>query len=207
MDAGQVGATPHPLLAQRVIPQRADHLPALAVIVRAEQATRQCAAPDGAGLVSAARCQRPDLCGAPFDLAAPHVLLFVAFGLGRIGRCRDLLPAVGGRAVQLDAEMAVVERRIALAVARVGEGQRYVVAQEVDAGNVPVSAVPHHREQTLARRNQKSVAHPRPPDRAWNTWMVLVSLTASPRRARSRIIWPSTKMVICRRSADWSSST
>src|SRR3954454_22443646 len=100
MDAGQVGAAPRPFLPQRVIPQRAHHLPALAMIIGAEQATRQCSAPDGTGLVRAAGRPRPDLRGAPFELAAPHVLLLVALGLRWIGRGWNLLPAVGGRAVQ-----------------------------------------------------------------------------------------------------------
>src|SRR5262245_36658677 len=111
------------------------------MISGAEQAAWQCATPDGAGLVSAASRQRPDLRGGPFELAAPHVLLFVAFGFRRISRGRDLLPAIGGRAVQLDAEIAVVERRVALAVARIGQRERHIVTQEIDAGNVPVSAV------------------------------------------------------------------
>ena len=133
MDARQVGAAAHPLLALGMIPERADHLPALPVIGRAEQAARQRAAPDDAGLVGAAGRERPDARRAPVERPAPHVVLLVAFRLRRIGGSGDLLPAVRGRAVQLDAEVAMIERRIAPPVAPVGQREGDVVAEEIDA--------------------------------------------------------------------------
>src|SRR6476659_11391106 len=54
MDAGQVGAASHPLLALGMIPERADHVPTLPMIDRAEESARQRSAPDDAGLVGAA---------------------------------------------------------------------------------------------------------------------------------------------------------
>src|SRR5262249_27476766 len=111
MNARQIGAAPHPLLAFGVIPERADHVPALPAIVRSEQAARQRSAPDDAGLVRAARFERPHAGSAPIDRAAPHVVLFVTLWFGRIGGDGDLLPTVPRRAVELDAEVAMVERR------------------------------------------------------------------------------------------------
>src|SRR5262249_45889761 len=121
MDAGQVGAAAVPLLAERMVPQRAHHVPALAVIGRAEEAARQRAAPDDAGLVGAAGRERPDARQAPAERAAPEIEFFVAFRLRRIDRRGDLFPTIARRAVQLDAEMAVVERRVTPAVAMVDE--------------------------------------------------------------------------------------
>src|SRR5207253_6387004 len=73
MNAGQLGAAAHPLLALGMIPQRADHFPALAVIWRAEQPAWQRAAPDDARLVGAAGRERPDARRRPLDGTAPHV--------------------------------------------------------------------------------------------------------------------------------------
>src|SRR5215831_6136152 len=117
MDAGQIRAAAHPLLALGMIPERADHVPALPVIARAEEPARQRSTPDDAGLVAATGLERPDACRAPIERPAPHVVLLVALRFGRIGRRSDLLPPVRGRAVKLDAEMTVVECRITAAVA------------------------------------------------------------------------------------------
>ena len=141
MQAGQIGAATHPHLALGVIPQRAHHLPDSAVVARPEQSAGQRAAPDHAGLVRAAGHQRPDARRAPGQRPAPHVVLLEALGLRRIGRCRDLLPTVGGRAMHLDAEMAVVERGIVPAVARIGQRQGDVVAEEVGAFDRPAGRV------------------------------------------------------------------
>src|SRR5262249_40201463 len=46
METGQVRAAAHPLLALGMIPERADHVPALPMIDRAEEPTRQRSAPD-----------------------------------------------------------------------------------------------------------------------------------------------------------------
>src|ERR1700734_609054 len=106
MNAGQVGTAAHPLLALGVIPERADHLPAIAVIARAKQAAGQRAAPEDARLVGAARLQRPDARRAPRERTAPHIVLLHAFGLLRVGGGGDLLPPGRRRAVHLDAEGA-----------------------------------------------------------------------------------------------------
>src|SRR5262249_45840114 len=84
VDARPIGAAAVPLFAQGVIPERAHDLPALAMIIGAEQAAGQRPAPDGAGLVRTAGRKGPDLGGRPIDLAAPHVRFLVALGLGRI---------------------------------------------------------------------------------------------------------------------------
>src|SRR5262249_14920738 len=112
MDAGQVGAAPHPLFALGMIPERADHVPALPAIARTEQPARQRSTPHDAGLVAATGLERPDARRAPIERPAPHVVLLVALRFRRIGRCSDLLPPVSRRAVKLDAEMTVVERRV-----------------------------------------------------------------------------------------------
>src|SRR5712691_6490776 len=205
MDARLLGAAPHPLLALGMIPQRARHLPALPVIGRAEQAARQRSTPEDAGLVGAAGRERPDARGAPVDRPAPHVVLLVAVRLGRVSGGRHLLPAVRGRAVELDAEMAVIERRIGPPVPTVGQREGDVVTQEIDGCDLPLPGPARHREQAFTRRNEKLVAHHQPPDSAWKTWIVLRSFTGSARRARSRIIRPSTKIVMCLRKADWRS--
>src|SRR5215471_5502533 len=67
MDAGQVGAAPHPLFALGMIPERADHVPALPAIARAEEPARQRSTPDDAGLVAATGLERPDACRAPIE--------------------------------------------------------------------------------------------------------------------------------------------
>ena len=52
--------------------------------------------------------------------------------------------------MQLDAEMAMVERRIIRAVTRVMQSQSHVVTDEVAIGNVPATPPPLDREQALA---------------------------------------------------------
>src|SRR5262245_47799993 len=159
MDTGQVRAAPHPLLALGVIPERADHVPALPAIARAEEPARQRSAPDDAGLVAAAGLERPDARRAPTDRPAPHVVLLVALRFGRIGRRSDLLPPVRGRAVQLDTEMTVVECRITPPVATVAEREGDIVSQKLDPRDLPLLRLARDREQTFAGRNEKRIAH------------------------------------------------
>src|ERR1700758_3709967 len=111
MDAGQVRAAAHPLLALGVIPEGANHGPTLPAIAGAEEPARQRPTPNDAGLVAATGLERPDACRAPIQRPAPHVVLLVTVGFGRIARRSDLLPPVRCRAVKLDAEMTVVECR------------------------------------------------------------------------------------------------
>ena len=132
----------------------------------AEESARQRSAPDDAGLVGTARLERPDARRGPVERPAPHVVLLVTLRLGRIGGCRDLLPAIARRAMQLDAEMAVIERRIAQPVATVLEREGDVIAQEIDPRDLPLSCLARDREQTFAGRNEKRVTHHQPPDRA-----------------------------------------
>jgi hypothetical protein len=56
------------------------------------------------------------------DRSTPHVEFLVAFRLLQIGGCGDFLLSDRCRAVELDAEMLEIERRITAAVAAVGEG-------------------------------------------------------------------------------------
>src|SRR5262249_29692753 len=120
-----------------MIPKRAGHLPALAVVRRSEEAAGQRPAPDDARLIGVACGERPDAGGAPVDRAPPHILFFVALGLRRIDRHCDLLPAVSVRTMELDAEMSEIERRVMPAVPRIRDRQRDVVAKEIDRADVP----------------------------------------------------------------------
>ena len=121
------------------------------------------------GSFSAACLQRPDAGRAPRERPAPRIALFDAFGLWRVGRSRDLLPTLCGRAVHLDAEMPVIERHKVKAAARIREGQTDVVAEEVCFLDLPASAPTGDPEQPFAGRNQYGVGHGQPPDNAWNT--------------------------------------
>ena len=96
-------------------------------------------------------------------------MLFVTLRLGRIGGHGDLLPTVPLGAVELDAEVAVVERRVADAVAAVRQGEGDIVAQEIGRRDLPLLRFARDREQTFARRYEKRVTHHQPPDRAWKT--------------------------------------
>src|SRR3984893_2749664 len=169
MDTRQIGPTPHPLLALGMIPERADHLPALPMVGRAEQAARERSAPYDAGLVGSTGLERPDACRAPIQWATPHVVFLVAFRLGRISRSSDLFPTRCRRAVELDAKMPVIESRIMTSVASVGQGDGDVVSQKISARDLPRPCLARHREQAFAGRNEKRVAHRQPPERAWMT--------------------------------------
>src|SRR6516165_7140307 len=124
-----------------MIPERADHLPALAVVRRSEEATGQRSAPDDARLIGVACGERPDAGRAPVDRAPPHILFFVTLGLRRIDRHCDLLPAVSVRAMELHPEMSVIERRVMPAVARIGERERDIVAKEIDCADFPSAGI------------------------------------------------------------------
>src|SRR5690348_9854908 len=94
MDPGMVGAAAEPLLAQRVVPQRTVERPGLAVILRSEEASRQGAAPQHAGLVGAARLDCPDQLQRPVGRCAlDRGLGYVALRLRRVDRAGDRLPA------------------------------------------------------------------------------------------------------------------
>ena len=67
-----------------MIPERPDHLPAVAVIGRAEETARDGSAPEYAELVGPAFLERPDACRASGERPAPHVVFLVAFRLGAV---------------------------------------------------------------------------------------------------------------------------
>src|SRR6516164_11481743 len=101
MNAGKIRTAAAPLLAFGIIPEAADHLPACATVGRTEEPAGERAAPDDAGLIPAAGCERPDARRAPVEGPAPRVVLLVALGLPRIDRHGDLFPAFAVRAVNL----------------------------------------------------------------------------------------------------------
>jgi hypothetical protein len=68
--------------------------------------------------------------------------------------------------VELDAEVAVIERCVTSAVATVGQRDGDIVAQEIDRRDLPLVHFARDREQTFARRNEKRVSHHQPPDKA-----------------------------------------
>src|SRR5262249_37690014 len=142
-----------------LIPERADHVPALPAIARAEEPARQRSTPNDAGLVAATGLECPNACRAPIERPAPHVVLLVAVRFGRIGRRSDLLPPVRGRAVKLDAEMTVVECRITAAVAPVAQCEGDIVPQKLDRRDLPLLRLARDGEQTFAGRNEKGIAH------------------------------------------------
>src|SRR5262249_14500369 len=152
-----------------MIPERTDHFPTVAIVSRAKQTARQRAAPNDPRLVGAAYLQRPDARGTPRQRPAPRIVFFEAFRLRRIGRSCNLLPTGCGRAVHLDAEMAVIERRKVTAAARIRQREGDVVAEEIRLVDVPASVAAHDPEQPLPCRNQYRVVHGQPPDKAWNT--------------------------------------
>ena len=65
--------------------------------------------------------------------------------------------------------MTVIESRIMPPVATVGQRDGDVVAQEIDAPDLPSPRLARYREQAFAGGYEKRVAHSQPPDRAWNT--------------------------------------
>src|SRR6516165_222096 len=112
-----------------MVPERAHHLPALAVIFGAKEAAGERPAPEDPGLIRAAGRQRPDARRAPLDRPSPHIFLFMSFGLGRISRSGNFLPAaVRLGPMQLDPEMTMIERRVMAPIAGIAERQGDVVA-------------------------------------------------------------------------------
>ena len=125
VDAGVVVAAAEPLRARRQVPEAVDELPRVAAVVGAEQPARDRAAPQHARLVGVARLDRPAELRRPHDLALRHrVDVLDALGLGRVLGRRDLVPRVAAvvAAVEVHAEVPVVERRVDGAVARIAHG-------------------------------------------------------------------------------------
>src|SRR5690606_1290768 len=129
-----------------------------AAVVGAEQAARDRAAPDAIALVPAAGLERPDLEQSPRHRLAERVeLLGLALGPLGVLRRRDLGPrgALVVRAVELDAEVAVVQRD----EPAVGwQEHRHRRGAEVQTFDAPVAArVAADFEQTLAGPDEEAV--------------------------------------------------
>ena len=150
MDARPVVTAAEPLGALRLVPERADQLPRITAIVRAEESARERAGPETSGLVSATRFETPDL-----------------FQRRRIaGLDRDVLerrhPAflpgttsIGG-SVELHAEVAKVERGVDGAVTRIVEHHRDGLSEETGLIDC-VWLISGEREQSLSRGHPYSL--------------------------------------------------
>src|SRR5207248_42993 len=145
VDSRVVVAAAEPLGTLGPPPEALDQGPGLAAVLRAKQPAGNRAGPERA---LAAGLQAPDLDELPRCL--------LAVGLRRIGRHRDLLPALAAvrGAAQLDAEVAEVERGVEHAVAGVGQHHRDRVAEEM---RPPRLARGIEDEQALAGRYQQSL--------------------------------------------------
>src|SRR3990170_3945907 len=130
MNARNIRTSAHPFVTLRHVPQCVDHLPGSTPIARAEQPARHGAAPDHPRLIRPACLERPDQLRRPVYRLAPAIKINEPYGLFRIGGRGDFLPGLSAlvAAMQLDAEMAVVERRIVRAVTRIMQGERHIVA-------------------------------------------------------------------------------
>ena len=170
MNPRQVGAAADPGLPPGVVPERFDERPGLAAVGRTKEAARDRPAPQRARLGAAGRFERPDFFELPASRSPLHgIKIDRAFGGLGIDRNAHLVPGrarVGG-AMELDAEVAVVERGVNGPVARVGQRHRHVVPQERRAGDLPTRAVALDREQSFASSNEKSREHRRPPSALW----------------------------------------
>ena len=164
MDARLVIDHAHPALALRLVPQTPVQRPGLAPVAAVEEAARYGAGPQRAWLVGVGDLQRPD------QLQAGRVG-FVGVN-PCVGGGRDLGPARPAvvAALELDAEMAVVERRIDRPVARVGQRHADGCAHEGGALDGPLArAVTAELEQSLAGGGEQPVGHgflPRVPSSA-----------------------------------------
>jgi hypothetical protein len=65
--------------------------------------------------------------------------------------------------------MAVNESGVVGSVAPIAQCQRNVIAEKIDASDLPRIPGALDREQALARGNQNSIVHHQPPDNAWKT--------------------------------------
>ena len=109
------------------------------MVARAEEPAGYRAAPQEAVLFGASGFERKDINQGVGNILAPAVTVDGALGLRRIGRRGDFRPAAVFAAVQLGAEMSVVERGVSVSAAPVVESERDVVAEKVDAGDAPVA--------------------------------------------------------------------
>src|SRR5208337_2522310 len=159
VDRRPVRAPAHPLLALRIVPQRADQLPGSAVVARAEEAAGDGPAPKDAVFLWAPGLKRENVDQAVGDVLAPAVAVDEALWLFWKGRRGDFLPDAARPPMQLDAEVAVVEHSVVVAAARIVQRERDVVAEKIRRGDAPVAVLPLHREQSLAGRHHKPVAH------------------------------------------------
>ncbi len=155
VDARHIVAAAHPLRALRHVPKRVDQLPAVAAIVRAEQAARQGAGPQHARLIGSARRQAPDHAHRPFD----RIGAVQRFG-GK-GRRRHFHPSAGARVapMQLGAEVAEVERRVQGAVTPVRQHHRHRIAKKVLLIEQPRFMRAIDFKQSFASRDISAVGH------------------------------------------------
>ena len=172
VDSGHIGAAAHPLPAFRHVPEGLHQVPGGAEILAPEEAARQRAGPEHTGLRREPRRQAPEADEAPGDLAAHEVLLHVTLGRRGIGGHAEFLPggaAIPG-AVQLGAEVAVVQGRVPGAVTGILHGQGDVVPQKGHRVEVPdAPRRPSCREEPLAGGYEQLVGHGHPPDKACMT--------------------------------------
>src|SRR5713226_4844198 len=159
MDARQIRPAPHPLLALRMVPERADHLPTLSIIGRTEQAAGQGSAPDEPGLIGSPGRERPDPCCAPVQWPVPHVVLFIPVRFRRIGRGGDLFPPHLRPAVELDAKVTVIESRVTATVPPVGQCDGAATTEKIRGCNFPLPRHTRYRKEAFAGRNENRFAH------------------------------------------------
>ncbi len=122
----------------------------VATVVRAEQAGRQRAGPQPTGLSGAAGLERPNL-----------EQRRGTGGIGREGGRFEFGPrlAVVVRAMQLGAEMTVLEHGIERAIARIVQRGGDRDAREASARDAPAAVLAHELQQAFAGRDQHTLGH------------------------------------------------
>src|SRR4051794_32633363 len=113
MYTGELGSSAEPFAALGMIPERAHQMPGCTAIVRPKEPARNRSTPEPAGVVFAARLQRPHPQYRPGNRPATGGLgLLVALRLGRKGRRFGLVPGCSSipRLVQLGPKMTMIER-------------------------------------------------------------------------------------------------
>ena len=129
------------------------------MVARAEEAAGDGPAPEEAVFLWAPGLKRENVDQAVGDVLAPAVAVDEALWLFWKGRRGDFLPDAARPTMQLDAEVAVIEHSVVVAAARIVQRERDVVAEKIRRGDAPVAVLPLHREQSLAGRHHKPVAH------------------------------------------------
>jgi hypothetical protein len=156
VDPGFIVTTAEPFRALGHVPKRADLLPRATAIVGAEQTGRKRTGPQPAGLVRATGFERPDL--------KQHGL---ASSIGRKCRRWQFDPGfpVVVRAMQLAAEMPVLEHGVNCAVAFVMKRRSHRNAGKICPRDRPFPVFAHKRDDALSGRYQHPLSHAQPPVR------------------------------------------